>query len=131
MKDRRSTEDYLKTIYILSQSQEVHACQIGKSMDLSRATVSVALKRLADEGYVRVDKENVICLTEQGLQVAQRTCDKYQLLKSFLMRLGVEEVNATQDACKMEHDLSSESYAALKQFMRSQNETKMGEWYQV
>lgn len=131
MKDRRSTEDYLKTIYLLSQTKAVHACHVGKSMDLSRATVCVALKRLADEGYLQVDKENVIRLTEQGLQVAQRTCDKYQLLKSFLMRLGVEEASATQDACKMEHDLSSESYAALKQFMRSPNEGKMGEWYQV
>ncbi len=100
-------------------------------MHLSRATVSVAIKRLVSEGYIQVEKGNVIHLTEQGLQVAQKTCDKYQLLKTFLMQLGVEETNATQDACKMEHDLSSESYMALKQFMSGANKGKTGEWYQV
>ncbi len=131
MKDRRSTEDYLKTIYLLSQTGNVHACHIVQSMHLSRATVSVAIKRLVNEGYIQVEKGNVIHLTEQGLQVAQKTCDKYQLLKTFLIQLGVEETNATQDACKMEHDLSSESYMALKQFMSGANKGKTGEWYQV
>ena len=117
MKDRRSTEDYLKTIYLLSQTQKVHACHVGQHMGVSRPTVSVAIKRLENEGYLQVTEGNVICLTELGTRTAQKTCDKFQLLKRFLMQLGVTEDCASKDACQMEHDLSSESYHALKAFM--------------
>ncbi len=117
MKKRRSTEDYLKTIYILSQTKEVHACQVAEQLGLSRPTVSVALKRLTEEGYLNVDESNVICLTERGVQDACRICERYQILKSFLMQLGVEEAVAVEDACKMEHDIGNESYQALKEFV--------------
>lgn len=117
MKKRRSTEDYLKTIYILSQTKEVHACQVAEELGLSRPTVSVALKHLTEEGYLQVDRDNVIRLTEQGLQMACRVCEKYKTLKKALMKLGVDEMAAIEDACKMEHDIGNESYLALKNFV--------------
>lgn len=118
MKVRRTTEDYLKVIYLLSQNNsEVHACQISKELQLSRPTVSVAVRRLAEEGYVSINTDNAISLTATGRQLARSTCEKYRVLRDFLLRLGVDPANAKQDACKMEHDISGESYDALKKFM--------------
>ncbi len=118
MKVRRTTEDYLKVIYLLSQTgDEVHACQISQELQLSRPTVSVAVRRLAEEGYLEIHTDNAICLTDAGRQLARNTCEKYRILRDFLLRLGVDPANARQDACRMEHDISGESYDALKKFM--------------
>lgn len=120
MKQRKSTEDYLKIIYILSKSQEVHACLIAQELKLSRPTVSVTLKRLAKEGYLQIDQANVIRLTEKGLETAKYTYDRHKALQDFLISLGVKEDTASHDACEMEHGLGSESYAALKRLVARQ-----------
>ncbi len=117
MKQRKSTEDYLKIIYILSKSQEVHACLIAQELNLSRPTVSVTLKRLAKEGFLKIDQSNVIQLTDLGYQTAKYTFERHKALQDFLVSLGVEENIASQDACEMEHGLGVESYAALKRLI--------------
>ncbi len=117
MKQRRSTEDYLKTIYILSQSQQVHACQIAEKLRLSRPTVSVALKQLESEGYLRIDHTNVVWLTEQGTQRAIDIFERHQTLQDFFVSLGVDAEIASRDACEMEHGLGDETYCALRQLM--------------
>ena len=114
MKAKKNTEDYLKTIYVLSQSQEVHACMIADRLGVSRPTVSVSLKRLAKEGYLIVDDRNVITLTDKGLETAKPVFERYQILQSILVSLGVNEDAAYHDACEMEHGLGDESYEALK-----------------
>ena len=115
MKARKTTEDYLKTIYMLSQQQEVHACMIADRLGVSRPTVSVSLKRLAKEGYLHVDGRNVITLTDKGRETAMPVFRRYQVLQRFLVSLGVDEEIAYRDACEMEHGLGDESYEALRQ----------------
>ena len=122
MKARKTTEDYLKTIYILSQSRQVHACMLADRLGVSRPTVSVSLKRLAKEGYVNIDTQNVITLTQKGLETAKPVFERYQILQSFLVSLGVNEDAAYHDACEMEHGLGDESYEALKALARRQEE---------
>ena len=114
MKARKTTEDYLKTIYMLSRQQEVHACMLARHLGVSRPTVSVSLKRLAREGYLRVDSRNVITLTPAGLETARPVFARYQILRQFLVSLGVDEDTAYRDACEMEHGLGDESCAALR-----------------
>ena len=114
MKAQKNTEDYLKTIYILSARHPVHACMIADRLGVSRPTVSVSLKRLAREGYLRIDSRNVITLTEKGLETARPVFQRYQILANLLMSLGISEDAACRDACEMEHGLSDESFEALR-----------------
>ena len=118
MKARRTTEDYVKVIYLLSQTdEEVHACQICRKLNLSRPTVSVALRRMEKEGYLIIEDTNAISLTAQGIGLAQSICEKFRLLRDSLLRLGVSLADATRDACKMEHDISDATCQALKQYL--------------
>lgn len=119
MKQRRSTEDYLKAIHTLAQSQEVHACQIAQKLGLSRPTVSVALKRLETEGYLRIDHSNVVKLTQKGHTTAKDMFERHKTLQEFFISLGVEEEIASRDACEMEHGLGQETYAALRRFVEA------------
>lgn len=115
MRGQRATEDYLKTIYILSMHQEVHACMIAQELRLSRPTVSVFLRRLEADGFLRICQNKVIVLTDKGLKIAKPVYKRYQVLYSFLTGLGVSEKTAHQDACEMEHGLGEESYQALRE----------------
>lgn len=117
MKQKQTVEDYLKTIYLLSKSKSVHGSDIAEKLNVSRPTVSVSLKALQQEGYIILDDLHEIHLTEHGKEIAQETYDRHQMFKNLLSELGVDEKTASEDACKMEHALSSESYAALKKYI--------------
>ena len=121
MKPRKTTEDYLKTIYILSLRDEVHSCRIAEHLGVSRPTVSVSLKRLAEEGYLIIGERKAVTLTEKGLEIAMPVFQRYQVLQKFLTGLGVSEAAAFHDACEMEHGLSEESYHALKAFVEQKS----------
>lgn len=114
LKAKKTTENYLKIIYVLGQSRQVRACMIADQLGVSRPTVSVSLKRLSREGYVNVDSHNVITLTPLGEKTAKPVFERYQILNRFLVRLGVRESAALHDACEMEHGLGEESFQALK-----------------
>ncbi len=114
MKQKKSVEDYLKTIYVLSEQKEVHGVDIAGEMGLSRPTVSVALKALAKEGYIFVNDGHVVYLTEKGKRIARETYERHDTFCRLLIRLGVDEKTASADACEMEHAVSAESYEALK-----------------
>ncbi len=116
MKPRKTTEDYLKTIYILSLRNDVHACMIADQLGVSRPTVSVSLKRLEKEGLLKVGPGKVVSLTEPGMEIARPVFARYQVLQKFLISLGVSEHAAFHDACEMEHGLGEESYQALSRF---------------
>ena len=109
MKLRRTTEDYLKTIYLLSQKTEVHGAHIAEELGVSKPTVSVSLKALEREGYLPRDENHAVCLTEAGLKIAKATYERHQLED-----LGGDGKTAAADACLMEHAVSPESYKALK-----------------
>lgn len=114
MKQKKSVEDYLKIIYILSQKKEVHGSDIAGELKVSRPTVSVALKALAEEGYVFVGETHTVHLTEKGRRIAEDTYERNNTFRKLLTGLGVDEKTAAADACEMEHAVSAESYRALK-----------------
>lgn len=114
MRGKKTIEDYLKTIYILSKKEPAHACMVAEILGVSRPTVSVYLKRLEKEGYLTVTADKELILTEKGLQIAEPVFDRHKILQDLLVKLGVEEEEAHRDACEMEHGLGEESYQALK-----------------
>ena len=114
MKQKKSVEDYLKVIYTLSKRKAVHGADIAGELGVSRPTVSVALKALAEEGYVFADDTHEIHLTEKGKRIAEDTYERHSTFCRLLTGLGVDERTAAADACEMEHAVSPESYKALK-----------------
>lgn len=120
MKQKKSVEDYLKVIYILSKKKEVHGSDIAGELKVSRPTVSVALKALAEEGYLYVDGAYEVHLTAKGKQVAEDTYERHNTFRHLLVSLGVDENTAAADACEMEHAVSPASYEALKMLAERQ-----------
>lgn len=120
MKDRisESKEDYLETILILhNRNGEVRSVDIAAEMDFSKPSVSVAMKNLRNEGCISVDKNGYITLTKTGLEIAERVYERHKLFTSWLTSMGVPEDIAAEDACRIEHYLSVESYAAIKDYV--------------
>lgn len=121
MKQKKSVEDYLKTIYMLSGRKAVHGSDIAGELGVSRPTVSVALKALAEEGYVFTDDTHEVHLTEKGRRIAVETYERHNTFRQLLTGLGVDEKTAAADACQMEHAVSRESYEALKNLAAEKN----------
>ena len=110
-------ENYLETILVLSKNKpEIHAVDICAELGYSRPTLSVVLKKMKDEGLIIVDECNHISLTEKGREIAENTYEKHNILAGMLMAMGVDEVVALEDACKLEHDLSDESFSCIKKY---------------
>ena len=110
-------EDYLKLIYTLSKKGEVHGANLADELDVKRPTVCVYLKRLVDIGDIVMDEHHCVHLTTQGLQFAESTLDKHGMLLELLQNLGVPGEVAASDACAIEHNISPETYSALKQLL--------------
>ena len=111
-------ENYLETIYILSQQQnEVHAIDICSYLSYSRPTVSIVLRQMREHGLVTVNEDNHIFLTEEGHRIASRIFERQEVLTQMLTQLGVSHETAVRDACKIEHDLSDETFEAIKRHM--------------
>ena len=114
MKQRKTVEDYLKTIYLLSKKREVHGAYIAEALGVSKPTVSISLKALEQDGYLTRDENHAVCLTKAGLEIAKATYERHQTFQSLLEELGVDGKTAATDACLMEHAVSPESYEAIK-----------------
>ena len=117
MQIRESAENYLETILILSQRKgkgEVRSIDIVNELEFSKPSVSVAMKNLRENGYITVDKDGYIRLTDKGLEIAEKMYERHTLLSQWLIKLGVVEKVAVEDACRMEHVISAESFAAIK-----------------
>ena len=113
-------ENYLETIYILSQQQnEVHAIDICSYLSYSRPTVSIILRQMRENSLVTVNEDNHIFLTEEGLKIAMHMFERHELLTNMLVMLGVSRETAMHDACKIEHDLSDETFEAIKRHMQA------------
>lgn len=116
---QESGEMYLETIYILSKSQPtIRSIDIVEYMGYSKPSVSRAVGLLKNGGYILVDEGGFITLTDEGRQVAERMYERHTLLSDLLIRLGVDPQVASEDACKMEHVISSESFEAIKRHMQ-------------
>ena len=115
MNIHESAEDYLEAILILRERQgSVRSIDIVHQLELTKPSVSVAMKRFRENGYIEMDADGFITLLPPGEEIAQRIYDRHKLLTKFLVALGVSEEIAAADACKMEHDLSDETFEKIK-----------------
>ena len=111
-----SGEMYLETILVLSKTlNEVHAVDISAEMGISKPSVSRALGRLKDENCLIIDASGRIAFTEKGRSIAEKIYERHQVLTKMLVSLGVNESAAAEDACKIEHDLSDETFEKIKE----------------
>lgn len=106
---------YLETIYVLSKTVSgVHSVDISEHMGYSKPSVSRAVNLLKSGGYITVDQDNHITLTEMGLEIAEKIYNRHIVLSKMLVALGVPEDIAAEDACRMEHTISDESFEAIR-----------------
>jgi Mn-dependent DtxR family transcriptional regulator len=111
---QESGEMYLESILVLSKRGPVRSIDIVEFMNYSKPSVSRAVGILKDGGYITVDKNGFIALTEIGLETALKIYERHELISDFLVMLGVDKETATEDACKLEHHLSDKSFEAIK-----------------
>lgn len=113
-----SAENYLETILILSKSKPVvRSVDIAEELGFKKSSVSVAMKNLREKNHITVTREGFIYLTESGREIAEMIYERHELLSSWLIRLGVDPKIATEDACRIEHVISKESFEAIKKFI--------------
>ena len=121
MKVKESGEDYLETILILkNRKNTVRSIDIAAEMGVSKASVCVAMRNLREGGYISMDEEYEISLTEEGKQIAETIYERHLLFSQVLESLGVEHKTAVQDACRLKHAISPESFAAFKNYLKQQ-----------
>ena len=112
-----SGENYLEAILMLSRKKDgVHAIDIVNELNFSKPSVSIMLKKLKDEGYIDIDSNQHIHLLQSGLEIAEKILERHELLTKILIELGVNPDVAEDDACKIEHDLSKETFDAIKKY---------------
>lgn len=119
MKIQESAEMYLETILILShKNPEVRSIDIVGELDYKKSSVSIAMKNLRENGYVEMDGEGYITLTEKGRKIAETMYERHTLISDWLIHLGVGKTVAIEDACRMEHVISHESFEAIKKHVQ-------------
>lgn len=115
MKIHESAENYLETILILShQKPQVRSIDIANELGFSKPSVSVAMKNLRENGYITMDSDGFIHLTQDGLAIAEMIYERHTLISNWLVHLGVNPKTAAEDACRIEHVISAESFNAIK-----------------
>lgn len=113
-----SAEMYLETIYLLSQkSNSVRSIDVAEYMGYSKPSISRAIGLLKQGGYLTVDEDGFLSLTQEGRNVAEKIFERHTVLSRFLITLGVDEATAAEDACKIEHVISDISLAAIKRYL--------------
>ena len=119
MNIHESAEDYLECILMLRlKNGIVRSIDIVRELEYSKPSVSVAMKRLRENGYIEMDSEGYISLLPPGEEIASRIYARHQVLMAFLLQLGVSPARAAADACKIEHDISDESYEKIRAVTR-------------
>lgn len=117
MRIKESAENYLETILMLSKKMgAVRSIDIANEMNFTKASISVAMKRLREEKYIIVESDGSIRLTDTGKEIATELYERHQLIAKILIALGVNEETAYKDSCKIEHDLSQESFGKIKEY---------------
>lgn len=111
----KSAEDYLEQILmLLEQKGHARSIDIAVGLNVSKPSVSVAMKKLRENGYITMGADNNISLTDKGYAIARKIYDRHQVLTKYLVQLGVPAEIAREDACKIEHDISEETFAAIR-----------------
>ena len=115
MKIQKSAEDYLETMLMLQKNRGfIRSIDIADHLGVTKPSVSYATKRLRENGYITMEKDGLITLTQAGLDIAENMYARHKLLTEFFVRLGVSEEIAREDACKIEHSISDATFAAIK-----------------
>ena len=119
MKIHKSAEDYLEMILMLYEEKGyVRSIDIAAGLSVSKPSVSFAMKNLREDGYIVMDQDNLITLTDKGMEIAHNMYNRHMALTKFLMQLGVDEATAREDACKIEHDISPATFEAIQRQLR-------------
>ena len=118
MQIHESAENYLEAILALSEKGNVRSIDVAQHLNFSKPSVSRAMSLLRENGYVIMDDDGLLHLTDTGYEIASRIYERHQLLTTWLTRLGVDPKVAAEDACKIEHDLSVESFEAIKSHVK-------------
>ena len=114
MQIHQSAEDYLETILMLTQRMgRVRSIDVVNELGFTKASVSIAMKKLRENGYITMDKDGLITLTASGMAIAERMLDRHHTLTKFLIALGIDAATAETDACKIEHDISQKTFDAI------------------
>jgi Mn-dependent DtxR family transcriptional regulator len=117
MEIHESAEDYLEAILKLKESKgQVRSIDIVNELGYTKPSISIAMKHLRENGYITMDNEGYITLTDSGMAIASRIYERHKLLRNLLERLGVNPKTAEADACKVEHDLSTESFDKIREY---------------
>lgn len=120
----QSAEDYLETILVLQeQSGQVRSIDIVNRLGYSKPSVSIAMKKLRESGYISMSPDGLITLNESGLEIARQVYSRHKVITKLFVLMGVSEEVAAEDACRVEHDLSPETVERIRDFVR-QNELK-------
>lgn len=115
MKIKESAENYLETILMIKNEKGyVRSIDVANRLNFTKPSVSVAMKNFREDGYITVDSHGGISLTEKGMVIAERIYERHQIIAKALMNLGVDEKTAYEDSCKIEHDISDQSFQAIK-----------------
>ena len=115
MRIQESAENYLEAILMLRQEKgAVRSIDIAGKLEFSKPSVSIAMKNLRENGYIEMDGDGLITLTPAGQEIAERVYERHVLLTNWLVRLGVDREHAVEDACRIEHVISAESFEAIK-----------------
>ena len=122
MRLQESGEMYLETIYVLSQQMNiVRAIDVGEHLGYSKPSVSRAMSILKQGGYIVIEADGAIVLTEAGREIAEKIYARHTLITNFLISIGVDKETATEDACKMEHGISDASFEAIQKLVEKNN----------
>ena len=118
LKIQQSAEDYLETILVLSRKKsQIRSIDIVNELGYSKPSVSIAMKKLRENGYISMSPDGSITLNESGLAIASRVYDRHKTITRLFVLLGVSPDAAAEDACKVEHDLSDETFGKIRQFV--------------
>ena len=119
MEIRKSAEDYLEMMLILREKHGyIRSIDIAEELGVKKPSVSYATKRLRENGYIAMDDDSLITLTDSGLDIATRIYDRHKLLTDILIALGVDVETARTDACKIEHDMSDKTFEAIRNHVK-------------
>ncbi|MBO5609195.1 MAG: metal-dependent transcriptional regulator [Eubacterium sp.] len=120
MEIRQSAEDYLEAILMIKEKKGyVRSIDVANQLNVSKPSVSYATKRLRENGYITFNEDGMISLTESGMEIADKIYTRHKVLTDIFRSLGVDDEIAAEDACKIEHDLSPETFDALCKYARS------------
>lgn len=125
MKIQESAENYLETIYVLKKRNgQVRSIDIATELDYSKPSVSVAMKNLRENGYIEMDRDGYIELLLAGAEIASKMYERHTALTEYLIALGVSPETAAEDACRIEHVISVESFEAIKNHSEKHRKSK-------